>query len=297
MASIHLVEVVGHLKEHPFQIAKGIAEGLKQKFSSSFADPVVRPLVECEWYAYLNNKKKELRGEVWNFDGPLMVYLDGRLIGDEKELAKWAQEVWGFTLHRPKALNLALTEDYYSKHLRETGAIVLFFGWFSHRLINHSMFWICVFQLFSDVCPKTCENFRALCTGEKGLSENDLVLSYKGSVFHRVVPNGWIQGGDINPAGKGTGGESIYGPTFDDESFAVSHTKRGILGMANQGPHSNGSQFYITLQPALWMDRKYVAFGQLIEGTEVLQKLEDVPTQNERPTVYCRVVACGVLQL
>ncbi|XP_059897540.1 probable inactive peptidyl-prolyl cis-trans isomerase-like 6 isoform X2 [Gadus macrocephalus] len=153
-----------------------------------------------------------------------------------------------------------------------------------------------VFELFSNVCPKTCKNFRALCTGELGLSQGGLMLGYRGSLFHRVVPNGWIQGGDISPAGKGDGGESIYGPYFEDESFAISHNKRGILGMANQGPHSNRSQFYITMQPAPWMDKSYVAFGQLVEGTDFMKKLEEVPTCNERPKQDCRVADCGVLE-
>ncbi|KAI3364270.1 hypothetical protein L3Q82_011075 [Scortum barcoo] len=143
-------------------------------------------------------------------------------------------------------------------------------------------------RLFSDVCPKTSKNFEALCTGERGLSQSGFPLCFKGSVFHRVVPNGWVQGGDISPERKGNGGESIYGPTFEDESFAVSHTKRGTLGMCNKGPHSNGSQFYITLQPTPWMDRTYVAFGQVVEGVDVLRRLEEAPTCNERPKYDCK---------
>ncbi|KFV64259.1 Peptidyl-prolyl cis-trans isomerase-like 6, partial [Dryobates pubescens] len=147
-------------------------------------------------------------------------------------------------------------------------------------------------QLFSDVCPRTCANFRALCAGGAKSLRDGRELTYKDSAFHRLLKGWWIQGGDI-VTGKGGGGESIYGPTFEDESFAISHKGRGVLGMANQGRHSNSSQFYITFQPAPYLDRRYVAFGQLIEGTEVLQRLEDVPTCNERPTVACRIVQCG----
>lgn len=131
-----------------------------------------------------------------------------------------------------------------------------------------------------------------MCTGKAGFSQSGIRLHYAGSIFHRVVQNGWIQGGDI-VAGKGDGGESIYGPTFEDESFAIPHNKRGVLGMVNKGRHSNGSQFYITLQPAPYLDKKYVAFGQLIEGTEVLQQLELVPTENERPIQQCTIVGSG----
>ncbi|XP_045860416.1 probable inactive peptidyl-prolyl cis-trans isomerase-like 6 isoform X2 [Meles meles] len=147
-----------------------------------------------------------------------------------------------------------------------------------------------VFELYCDACPKTCRNFQVLCTGKAEYSQSGIRLHYVGSIFHRVVPNGWIQGGDI-VEGRGDDGVSIYGPTFEDENFSIPHNKRGVLGMANKGRHTNGSQFYITLQPAPYLDRKYVAFGQLIEGTEVLQKLELVPTENERPIQRCAVVA------
>ncbi|XP_072499135.1 probable inactive peptidyl-prolyl cis-trans isomerase-like 6 isoform X5 [Notamacropus eugenii] len=149
-----------------------------------------------------------------------------------------------------------------------------------------------VFELYADLCPKTCHNFQTLCTGKAGFSRSGLKLHYKNTIFHRLVKNGWLQGGDIN-MGKGDGGESIYGPVFEDENFAVPHDKRGVLGMANQGRHTNGSQFYITLQKAPYLDRKYVAFGQLIEGTRVLQILEVVDTVNERPVYACRIIDCG----
>nr|XP_055186085.1 probable inactive peptidyl-prolyl cis-trans isomerase-like 6 isoform X4 [Nyctereutes procyonoides] len=151
-----------------------------------------------------------------------------------------------------------------------------------------------IFELYSDACPKTCRNFQVLCTGKAGYSQSGIKLHYIGSVIHRVVPNGWIQGGDI-AYGKGDDGESIYGPTFEDENFSIPHNKRGVLGMANKGCHSNGSQFYITLQPTPYLDKKYVAFGQLIEGTEVLQRLELVPTENERPKLRCIITDSGDL--
>lgn len=116
-------------------------------------------------------------------------------------------------------------------------------------------------QLFTDVAPKTCENFRALCQGtHKSAERGDALLTYAGSVFHRVQKLGWLQGGDI-VGGAGDKGESIYGPTFEDESFAMKHSKRGILSMANTGIHTNNSQFFITFRALDWLDTKYVAFG------------------------------------
>ncbi|XP_051265769.1 probable inactive peptidyl-prolyl cis-trans isomerase-like 6 [Dicentrarchus labrax] len=287
------LEIVGLVKERDFHVAKSIAEGLKQKFPESFLHPKIQPLLEFDWHTYLCNKKRELCGEVWQYSSSLMCFLNGLLLGNEKDLASWAKSQWSFTFTRPQAFYTALAEDDYTKHLQKTGHQFVFMdiqiaGEAAGRLL---------FELFSDVCPKTSENFKGLCAGERGLSQSGLSLCYKGSLFHRVVPNGWVQGGDISPEKKGNGGESIYGPTFEDESFAVSHTKRGTLGMANKGPHSNGSQFYITLQPTPWMDRTYVAFGQVVEGVDVLRRLEETPTCNERPKYECKVTDCGVFKL
>ncbi|KPP77464.1 hypothetical protein Z043_103113, partial [Scleropages formosus] len=293
------LEVVGLAKEHTFQVAACTAEELKEKFPSSFGDPIIRPLLEFDWLVYLNNKKQELKGEVWEFKGSVMCFNNDRLLGDERDLTIWAEKQCGFTLSRPQEQCQTLAQEFYRRHLLNTGA--------SHHFhsCSHTFVYMDVeiggepagrllFELFSDLCPKTCKNFESLCTGERGLSQSNTLLSYKGSLFHRVVPNGWIQGGDISPESRGNGGESIYGPTFEDESFAVSHNKRGILGMANAGPHSNGSQFYITLQPTPWMDRSYVAFGRAIDGSEVLKKMESLSTSNERPTQPCKIVDCGL---
>uniref|UniRef100_A0A7N8X192 Peptidyl-prolyl cis-trans isomerase n=1 Tax=Mastacembelus armatus TaxID=205130 RepID=A0A7N8X192_9TELE len=283
------IEIVGLIKDRNLHVARSIAEGLKQKFPEAFMDPKTQPLLELDWHSYLCNKKRELRGEVWQYSSSLMCFLNGLFLGNEKELASWAKKHWGFAFSRPQAFYMAVTEDCYTKHLQKTGHRFVFMdvdiaGEAAGRLL---------FELFSDVCPKTSKNFEALCTGERGVSPSGLPLCYKGSLFHRVVPSGWVQGGDISLESKGNGGESIYGPTFEDESFAVSHSKRGILGMANKGSHTNGSQFYITLQPTLWMDRAYVAFGQVVEGVDVLRRLEEAPTCNERPKYECKITDCG----
>ncbi|KAM6915757.1 putative inactive peptidyl-prolyl cis-trans isomerase-like 6 [Xenentodon cancila] len=292
MGSQMYLEIVGLIKEPHFHAAKSIAEGLKQTFPETFLDPKIQPLLEFDWHAYLNNKKRELCGEVWQYSSSLMCFLNGLLLGNEKDLASWAKKQWNFTFTRPHTFYVALTEDYYVKHLQKTRHQFVFMD----IKIAEEEVGRLLFELFSDVCPMAAKNFETLCTGEKGLSLHGLPLCYKGSLFHRIVPNGWVQGGDISPGSKGDGGESIYGPTFEDESFTVSHSKRGILGMANKGPHTNGSQFYITLQPTPWMDRTYVAFGQVVEGFNVLKKLEEAPTRNERPQYACTVAACGMFK-
>eukprot|EP00943_MAST-04B_sp_MAST-4B-sp1_P006938 g6938.t1 len=119
-----------------------------------------------------------------------------------------------------------------------------------------------IIKLFDNIVPKTCENFRALCTGEKGLGAGGYVLNYQGTYIHNITPGFMCQGGDF-VTGTGTGGPSIYGVFFDDENHNVSHSERGIVSMVNKGPNTNGSQFFITFTDTKWLDDTHVAFGKV----------------------------------
>ncbi|KAF7795708.1 hypothetical protein EIP86_006873 [Pleurotus ostreatoroseus] len=152
-----------------------------------------------------------------------------------------------------------------------------------------------VFQLYSDIVPKTAENFRALCTGEKGEGQSGKKLWYKGCNFHRVIKQFMIQGGDFTQ-GDGRGGESIYGEKFEDENFEVKHTKPFLLSMANAGPGTNGSQFFVTCAPTPHLDSKHVVFGEVIRGKSVVRAIENHPTsQGDVPTEPCTIADCGQL--
>ncbi|EEH58098.1 uncharacterized protein MICPUCDRAFT_33009 [Micromonas pusilla CCMP1545] len=146
--------------------------------------------------------------------------------------------------------------------------------------------------LYGNHVPKTTENFRALCTGEKGDGAEGKPLHFKGSCFHRVIPGFMCQGGDFTKA-NGTGGESIYGEKFEDEAFGIAHDRPFLLSMANAGPDTNGSQFFITTAPTPHLDMRHVVFGEVTSGEDVVRAMEAKGSQDGTPKAQIEIIDCG----
>ena len=152
-----------------------------------------------------------------------------------------------------------------------------------------------VMGMFGDTVPKTTKNFATLCDGSAGTGNAGKPLHFKGSKFHRIIPGFMAQGGDFTN-GNGTGGESIYGNKFNDENFDLKHSEPYLLSMANSGPNTNGSQFFITFKETPWLNGRHTVFGQVVEGTDVVDKLEKIGSGSGKTSKTATIADSGILE-
>lgn len=278
------VQIYGKIKDHEFHMIKMAVETLDRTHKGALKLNL-HELTDTDWESFLTEKKTDIRGEIWGFKNGTMAFVEGELIGNGDDFMRWTKDKFGMIDFRPPAFYEALANQAYKGYLENTDREFVYVD-FTH---DKRPMGRVIFELYKDIVPDTVKNFVDLLCSK---TDNKKFAS---TSMHRIVKNGWVQGGDfVN--GSGGNNESFEGGKFSDENYAVKHLKRGTIGMANDGPHTNGSQFYITFAPAPWMDQQYVAFGCLIEGMSVLDDIENVETYNERPKRPLCIHDCGLLK-
>lgn len=283
--------VAGRIDDYRYHLAVNLGERLADQFEHITLG--TRALLEVDWIEYIAQKSKDLRGRAYDHrTSPIIFHNDTEYIGNESDFLTWARIRFRYKTEHNMLTFKHRARAAYLKWLEKSRNQFCYFDLKHGRKSVGRV----TFELYVNICPKTCENFKALCTGECGTSKKGIKLGYKDTVIHRVVPGGWIQGGDVC-SGKGDSGESIYGGNFPDENFAVKHDRPGILAMAGGDRHSNNSQFYIALQAHPWLDKKRVAFGRVVSGVRNLRLLEQCKTVNQRPKVPITIANCGLVLL
>lgn len=256
-----------------------------------------RPMLEADFAEYITEKIRTIRGKVFEHGrGPFVLHSQFGYLGGIEGMASWATNLYQYEDPRKHASYESIAAHLrgenskaFDKYMRKTGRKYCYFDFEIGNAIERV-----TFELFNDVCPRTCDNFIGLCTGSYGVNPDGATLNYEGTPIHRVLKGAWMQGGDIMN-GRGTYSKSVWGSTFEDESFAVTFDKPGILAMANTGPHTNGSQFFISMGPIESFNSKKVAFGRVIGGTRVLALINAQPQRNQRPRTPIIIKSCGEL--
>jgi peptidyl-prolyl cis-trans isomerase-like 6 len=246
-----------------------------------------RALLEPEFETFLSEARCKLGGATYTHSTSPFITMDGEYLGGLRDLVNVVKSSWP-TVSLPDSSDVdfeELTKQEVLNVLKSTGNVYCYMDF----KIGEERAKRVYFELYQNVCPKTCENFSGLCSGMGK-------IKYRNSLIHRVVPGGWIQGGDILSS-KGDGGSSIYGDDFEDECFSVRFDTPGVLAMANRGPHTNGSQFFITTAPLPSLKNKSVAFGRVVRGMAVIRKIESVPCLNERPEDPVKIEKSGAIDL
>lgn len=287
------IHVVGRINSPNFQKARALAEAV----NGVKVVATVETMLPADYDRYLTKAKLEYGSTAWAHTASVMVTSDSSYVGDDEALVAWL---------RTRKLSTAVlnsdgqavaweqvADSEYAHYLATSGNQYAFMD----IAVDGQQIGRLLFELFATKLPKTCANFLQLCTGGSELASarvGGVTLHYRDSPIHRVVKGAWIQGGDI-VSGNGASGASVFGDSIPDESFCIPHDQVGVLGMANTGPHSAHSQFYVTLRALPSFDCKSVAFGRLIDGSRVLEFIGALDTKMDRPLGKVSVCGCGKL--
>lgn len=260
----------------------------------------VEGVLELKFRQFLDELRKDQPADLFSYEHCHIVLRDGKIIGSLMDFVEVAINDFGIedaeianTMQFAKEAVVKTTEA-----IKLNGRPAVFLELLEQSTNNREdeVYGKLIIELFEDICPKACSNFIKLCTGEEGMADG-VKLSYQDCPIHRLVPNGWFQSGDIVD-GSGNNSKSVFGDFFEDESFSVEfgESRGGIVGFSNTGPHNNGSQFFITLGPCEWMNCTKVGFGRLVQGYDILKKLNDAPCKNQRPSPSIYVGSCGLIR-
>ena len=280
-----LLSVVGNLDDPAFHECRLLATAISEEFAPVTLD--VRALVETDYQDFLSKITKQIGGPAYNHKSSPFVYYNGcNYVGGVVEFRRWARKVYETALDNEQSVYDDIASKAQESWMRDSKNS---FCYMEVQIVGEEQPSKVLIEMYDDLCPNTCDNFRRLCTGQSG-------RSYIGSPFHRVMKNGYVQGGDID-GGRGDGGDSASGGSFADEGFAVSHGRAGIVSMANTGPHSNKSQFFVTLKDMSWLDQKCVAFARVVFGMDVFSRINNLPEENQRPKELPTIVGAGVEEI
>jgi len=250
-------------------------------------------LLEADWTVHIAGKIQELKGQARLLEHgaqPIAIHSVLGYLGGVQSFHSWVQRTYpSYRDVRSKTDYTSIARQQFQQYIVSSPNAFCYFDLQTGSDLTGRV----IFELFTEKCPNTVQNFVKLCTGECGKSSSGVSLHYRSSPVHRIVKDAWVQGGDI-VNGSGASGTSVFGNTFADESYtALKHDAPGILGMANTGPHSNHSQWYITLRPLPYLDNKYVAFGRVIAGMSTIRQINELDTRNERPATAVVITSCN----
>lgn len=289
--------VAGDMMDPEFREAYVLAEDIAANNKSLKIEK--REMAETDFNEYLSKKLARIGGAAKEHTGPFIAHSKLGFLGGVDNMLQWASKTYNYPDPRqnPEYAHLKTLFDEentkaFHQHIYRTGHKFAFMDFtFGSDAERHRV----IFELFSKECPITCNNFLTLCAGTRPVNGDGAKMAYKGTRIHRVMKDGWIQGGDLLN-GKGGYSCSIFGPTFADEALTETFDKPGVLGMVNNGPHTNGSQFFVTMKAMQPFNNRKVAFGRVAFGQEVLNRINRIPTRNQTPRENVTVVDCGEIK-